>query len=85
MLQEFTFNTGVKPFDFTPPAGLAFIEGFRDSGNGVYVIPFYCKDVPPGASFKHASDHFEKDTKESLCREIFDSPRIMSKYAHFII
>ena len=83
-MKKFTFNTGVKPFNFNPPAGMAFMKGFEDSGNGVYVIPFYCKDVPDNAIFKYSSDIFEEDTNESICREIFNSV-LMSKYAHFII
>lgn len=83
-MKRFTFNTGVKPFYFNPPAGMAFMKGFEDSGNGVYVIPFYCNDVPDSASFKYASDHFEKDTETTICREIYNSA-IVSKYAHFII
>jgi len=83
-MQKFTFNTGVKPFDHSPPAGMAFMKGFEDSGNGVYVIPFYCKDVPDNATFKHADDYFVEDTTESICREIYDSA-LISKYAHFII
>jgi hypothetical protein len=83
-MREFTFNTGVKPFYHNPPAGMAFMKGFRDSGNGVYVIPFYCSDVPENATFKYASDHFEKDTEQSICREIHKSA-LLSKYAHFSI
>jgi len=83
-MKEFWFNTGVKPFEHTPPAGMAFMKGFKNSGNGVYVIPFFCKDVPEKAIFKEASDHFKEDTDESICREIFNSV-LISKYAHFII
>ena len=39
-MKRFQFNTGVRPFDHNPPAGMAFMEGFEDSGNGGYVIPF---------------------------------------------
>lgn len=83
-MRRFQFNTGVRPFDHSPPAGMAFMKGFEDSGNGVYVIPFYCEDVPDNATFKHASDNFEEDTENSICREIHNSA-LLSKYAHFII
>lgn len=83
-MKEFTFNTGVRPFDFTPPAGMAFMKGFRDSGNGVYVIPFYCENVPDNAKFIYGSNEFKEDTEESICREIHNSA-LLSKYAHFII
>lgn len=83
-LKKFTFNTGVKPFDYSPPAGMAFMKGYEDSGNGIYVIPFYCKNVPENAIFKYASDKFKEDTKESICREINNSA-LLSKYAHFVI
>lgn len=83
-MKEFTFNTGVRPYNFNPPAGMAFMKRYRDSGNGVYVIPFYCENVPDNAIFKYGSDEFEEDTSESICREIHDSA-LLSKYAHFII
>lgn len=84
VLQRFHFNTGVKPFAFNPPAGMAFMKGFEDSGNGVYVIPFYCENVPKGAMFKEGSNEFKPDTNNSVCRIIYDSA-MQSKYAHFII
>ena len=83
-MKEFTFNTGVRPFDHNPPAGMAFIKGFRDSGNGVYVIPFYCENVPEKAIFKFACDTFKEDTKEIICRKIYNSA-LLSKYAYFQI
>ena len=83
-MKRFQFNTGVKPFDFDPPAGIAFMEGYENSGNGVYVIPFYCKDVPDNAIFEHTCDKFIEDTDEIICREIHNSA-LISKYAHFII
>lgn len=83
-MRRFQFNTGVRPFDFTPPAGMAFIKGYVDSGNGVYVIPFYCENVPENAVFKQSDNTFKEDTNESICREIHNAP-LMGKYAHFII
>lgn len=83
-MKKFVFSTGVRPFDHNPPAGMAFMKGFEDSGNGVYVIPFYCENVPDNARFKYASDHFKEDTEDSICREIHNSA-LISKYAHFNI
>ena len=83
-MKKFTFNTGVKPFDFTPPAGMAFMKGFEDSGNGVYVIPFYCKDVPDNAIFKYACNNDIPGSENLLKREIFNSA-LLSKYAFFEI
>ena len=83
-MKRFQFNTGIKPFDHNPPAVMVFMDGFEDSGNGVYVIPFYCEDVPYNASFRYASDDFKEDTEESICREIHNS-KLISKYAHFIL
>lgn len=80
-MKKFIFNTGVKPFNHNPPAGMAFMKGFED---GVYVIPFYFKNVPNNAVFKYASDEFKEDSKECICREIHNSS-LISKYAHFII
>lgn len=83
-MRRFVFNTGVRPFALVPPAAMAFMDGYEDSGNGVYVIPFYCEDVPENAVFKYASNNFEQDTSESICREIYNSA-LLSKYAHFTI
>jgi hypothetical protein len=81
--KEFVFNTGVKPYNHNPPAGMAFMKGFRDSGNGVFVIPFTCKNVPENITLSYTSDEFKKDTDTTICREIYNSV-IKSKYAHFI-
>jgi len=83
-MTRFLFDTGVKPFEFTPPAAMATMKGFVNSGNGVYVIPFYCEDVPKQAVLKHCCDQFIPDTDEMICREIHNSI-LISKYAHFII
>ena len=83
-MRKFHFNTGVKPFEHSPPAGMAFMDGFEDNGNGVYVIPFYCEDVPDNAIFAYASDEFKEDTDNSICRKIHKS-NLLSKYAHFKI
>lgn len=84
MEKEYTFNTGVKPFDFNPPAGMAFIKGFRDSGNGVYVIPFMCEEVPETSKFKFACDTLEYPGNENyIIREIQPGSKLKSKYAYF--
>lgn len=97
MIKEYTFNTGVKPFNSSPPAGMAFMSGFRDSSNGVYVIPFECEEVPEGYKFVMACDsdnlpfdyikRFNKDitTKDDvIIREILAGSRMKSKYAYFV-
>jgi hypothetical protein len=83
-MRRFHFNTGVRPFDHNPPAGMAFMKGYENSGNGVYVIPFYCENVPENAIFKQCDNIFKEDTDESICREIHNTP-LLGKYAHFII
>ena len=84
MLKEYTFNTGVRPFNHNPPAGMAFMSGFRDSGNGVYVIPFWCEEVPEGSTLSHCYDIDDKPSSEGLIkREIQPGSRIISKYAFF--
>lgn len=83
-LRRFQFNTGVRPFDHTPPAGMAFMKGFEDSGNGVYVIPFYCEDVSDNAILKYAADQPMPGDEHLLKREIHDSV-LISKYAFFKI
>lgn len=82
LIKEYTFNTGVRPFDHNPPAGMAFIEGFRDSGNGVYVIPFTCEEVPSNFKFSFAANTFYEDSEDLLRREIL-SGKLLSKYAYF--
>ncbi len=84
-LQRFQANTGVRPFDFNPPAGMAFMEGFEDSGNGVYVIPFYCYDVPKGAKFTFAADNPDLgklSNKKVIVRKIYNS-KLTSEFAYF--
>lgn len=83
-MQRFNFNTGVRPFKHTPPAGMAFMDGFEDSGNGTYVIPFYCEDVPDNAIFQYACDNDIPGHENLLKREIHNS-KLMSKYAYFIV
>ncbi len=85
MIKEYQFNTGVKPFDFNPHAGMAFMDGFRDSGNGVYVIPFTCEEVPENYKFLLACDSLDYliNQEDYLIREIL-SGKLISKYAYFI-
>lgn len=84
MLVEYTFNTGVRPFDHEPPAGMAFMTGFRDSGNGVYVIPFMCEEVPEGYKLEMACDSADYPMQcDHVVREIAPGSRMMSKYAYF--
>jgi hypothetical protein len=97
MIKEYTFNTGVKPFSHNPPAGMAFMSGFRDSGNGVYVIPFECEEVPEGFKFAIGCDYddipfdyiksFNQNIKtmdDVIIREILPGSRMLSKYAYFV-
>lgn len=82
-MKTFHFNTGVRPFDHNPPAGMAYMKGFKDSGNGVYVIPFDCEDVPDGAAFKFACDYPDLYPEAGyIVREIHNSA-LLSKYAYF--
>lgn len=84
MLKEYVFNTGVRPFDHNPPAAMAFMPGFRDSGNGVYVIPFQCEEVPENAKLQYTTDTFFEETPGFIRREIVESIAIKSKYAYFV-
>jgi hypothetical protein len=83
-MKTYYFNTGVKPFDHNPPAGMAFMDGFKDSGNGVYVIPFDCEDVPENARFLYSCDTPIPSmmSDDVIVREIHNS-KMMSKYAFF--
>lgn len=84
MLKEYVFNTGVRPFDHNPPAGMAFMPGFRDSGNGVYVIPFECEEVPENFTFQYSTDTFFEESPGFIRREIVEGSAMNSKYAYFI-
>lgn len=85
-MKTFYFNTGVRPFDHNPPAGMAFMKGFKDSGNGVYVIPFEVEDVPDDATFIGACDNPEYMKGDNIIyREIQPGSRLVSKYAFFLI
>lgn len=81
-IKEYRFNTGVRPYDYNPPAGMTFMEGFRDSGNGVYVIPFTCEKVPNNFKVSFASDILHEENENLLRREIL-SGRLLSKYVYF--
>lgn len=82
MIKEYVFNTGVKPFDHNPPAAMAFMKGFRDSGNGVYVIPFTCEEVPNNFKLEMATDNMIEENENLIRREIL-SGNLISKYAYF--
>ena len=82
MIKEYSFNTGVRPLDFNPPAGMAFKKGFRNSGNGVYVIPFTCEEVPTGFKLEFATDTFIEEEDNLIRREILTGG-LNSKYAYF--
>lgn len=81
-MRTFYFNTGVRPFNHTPPAGMAYLKGFKDSGNGVFVIPFDC-DIEDNVVFEFACDNPSLyPNSEYLVREIHNSI-LLSKYAYF--
>lgn len=83
-IAQYQFNTGVRPFDHYPPAGMAFMKGFRDSGNGVYVIPFECEKVPNNYKFFMACDVNDYNLSENvIVREILSGSAMNSKYAYF--
>lgn len=84
MIKEYVFNTGVRPFDFDPPAGMAFMKGFRNSGNGVYGIPFECEEVPNGYIPTICCDTKEyPNTNDNLVREIKLGSALKGKYVYF--
>lgn len=82
-MKTYYLNTGVKPFDFSPPAGMAFMDGFEDSGNGVYVIPFDCEEAPSNFRPYKADNIFVEDTDDFICRKVLYSKVLKSKYVHF--
>lgn len=78
LMRTFHFNTGVHI------SVNSAIKGGINSGNGIVVIPFDCKDVPERAIFMYACDKIEEDTNDAICREIYNS-ELGSKYAYFTI
>ena len=83
MQREYYFNIGVKPYDFDPPAAMAFMPGFIDSGNGVYVIPFTCEEVPKGYKPYQADSTYKEDTETTCCRRVIKSIGLKSLFVHF--
>lgn len=84
MIKTYYANTGVEPFSFDPPAGLAFMDGYIDSGNGVYVIPFECEEVPSNYKYEFSCDILDyPNTKDYIIREITHCKALKSKYAYF--
>jgi hypothetical protein len=83
-MKTYYLNTGVRPFDHDPPAGMASMKGFVDSGNGTYIIPFDCEEVPEGAKPFMACDSpdLKKEDNDVIVREMFNS-RLLSKYVYF--
>ena len=59
--------------------------GFVD-GNGVWVVPFDCEDVPKDATFIHAGPENDpaKDYPNYIQREIHNSG-LLSEYAYFLL
>lgn len=85
-MKTYHFNTGVRPFDFDPPAGMAFMKGFKDSGNGVYVIPFDCEEVPKGYRPTICCDILDyPNTDDYIIREIEPGSALKGKYVYFKI
>lgn len=81
-IKTYYMNTGVRPFDFDPPAAMAFMKGYKDSGNGVYVIPFDCEEVGEGFKPYQADDYFVENSEGNICRQISNTI-LKSKYVHF--
>lgn len=83
-IKEYWFNTGVKPFDFNPPAGMAFMKGFKDSGNGVYIALFTCKEVPLNYEPYIACDEDNYMRNETdVVRKVESSVALKSRYVVF--
>lgn len=83
-IKTYHFNTGVKPFEHNPPAGMAFMKGFKNSGNGVYVIPFRCNEVPDGYKAYIATNNKSyPNTENYIRRKVISSKRLKSQYVYF--
>lgn len=80
MTKTFYFDTGVKPYNFSPPVKL--VEG--QILKGTVQIPFDCDNVPANAKFEFACDsptpinnhgnYFIAEMKNTT---------MVSKFAHF--
>ena len=83
-MNTFYFNTGVVPYDHTPPVILGKGEVWC---GGVKQVPFDCDNVPDHATFMFACDN--PDLREAhqpnfIVRPIFNSV-LCSKFAYFKI
>jgi len=82
MKTTFYFNTGVRPYEHTPPVPIMKWMVLR---GGVIQIPFECEDVPDGAIFKFASsnlDFHKQDIQAGLIvRQILQSDNAPEGYA----
>jgi len=81
-MKTFRFNTGVRPYSFSPPVHV--MKGNIVDGNGVMQIPFDCEDVPDNAVFEFACDHTPPGSEHLLRREMHNT-NMVSKYAFFRI
>lgn len=83
--QKFLFNTGVNVYkmEYADKGKPKYYDPTDEIINGVRHIPFYCNDVPEGATFVFACDYLDHpDAKNMIVREIV-AGNIISKYAFF--
>ena len=78
-MKTFYFDTGVKPYNHTPPVPIMPGNVVR----GTLQIPFDCEDVPDKAVFLYACDAENASLdKNVICREMKNT-NMCSKFAYF--
>lgn len=78
-MRTFYFNTGVRPYDHSPPVKAMPGNVIR---GGTLQIPFDCADVPEGSVFEYASDGTQALAACFIRREMHNT-NMVSKYAVF--
>lgn len=77
--KTFYFDTGVKPYNHTPPVPIMPGNVVR----GTLQIPFDCENVPDKAVFLYACDAENASLdKNVICREMKNT-NMCSKFAYF--
>lgn len=78
-MKTFYFDTGVRPYDHTPPVKVKQGQVLR----GTIQIPFDCEGVPEGYTFCFACDNKDVPNSEHLFVAEIHNSVLASKYAFF--
>lgn len=81
MRRTFYFNTGVRPWEHSPPVKVMPGNVVR---GGTLQIPFECDDVPENAIFQFACDN-TPDGREHLLKREMHNTNMVSRFAFFLV